>query len=225
MKRKNAFAFRDFDATRILQRPQLAKNHYYQGIGDWYFNLPSVEDFRVLELWRNDIVDNLERDRYDLANAAHIRYHKRQFVIEQLKYRLDRHTARLQKVLSQLEKKFFIAAASELEFYRDQIKRARELLSQYEKIERCVENLVAEISKKLADIEFECNGRYRVQFAARLRKARLAAKLTQSQLAEKIGRSQSNYSNYESGNSEPSLAVLVKLSRILKVSVDTLVGT
>ncbi|MBQ6296149.1 MAG: helix-turn-helix transcriptional regulator [Selenomonadaceae bacterium] len=62
-------------------------------------------------------------------------------------------------------------------------------------------------------------------FAARLRQARKAAGLTQAQLAEKTGITQSGYTRYERGINDPSISTLKKLSEILNVSLDWLIGT
>ena len=61
-------------------------------------------------------------------------------------------------------------------------------------------------------------------FQERLRETRLSCGLTQRQLAESLGISQPSYIRYENGSSEPTLENLAKLSDILDVSVDYLLG-
>lgn len=54
--------------------------------------------------------------------------------------------------------------------------------------------------------------------------ARIKKGLTQEQLAEKLGLTNLTISGYEVGRTKPSLEVLIKLSDILEVSVDELLG-
>lgn len=48
--------------------------------------------------------------------------------------------------------------------------------------------------------------------------------LTQKDLAERLGISRQAYANYESGNREPDIQTLIKLSSFFDVSIDYLVG-
>ena len=48
--------------------------------------------------------------------------------------------------------------------------------------------------------------------------------LTQKQVAEKLGVVESSYANWEQGRTEPSIAMLRKLSEILKVSIDEMIN-
>lgn len=57
-----------------------------------------------------------------------------------------------------------------------------------------------------------------------LKNARKAARLTQAELASKIGITQSGYSDWERGETKIDSASLAKLSEILGVSIDYLVG-
>lgn len=55
-------------------------------------------------------------------------------------------------------------------------------------------------------------------FHNRLKEARIAAHLTQKNVSDAIGISKSTYSGYETGNSEPSMAIISKLMNLLNVS-------
>lgn len=57
-----------------------------------------------------------------------------------------------------------------------------------------------------------------------LKEARKAVKYTQQQLADAVGASRSAVAMWESGKAEPDNQMLVKLSRVLHVSVDALLG-
>lgn len=58
----------------------------------------------------------------------------------------------------------------------------------------------------------------------RLREIRLKKGLTQRQVSDSIGCAPSVYSRYETGDREPSIDTLIRLSRCLGVSIDCLVG-
>jgi transcriptional regulator with XRE-family HTH domain len=58
----------------------------------------------------------------------------------------------------------------------------------------------------------------------RLKHFREITGLRQAQVAELISVSANTVSDYERGISEPSLETLIKLSKIYKVSFDTLIG-
>ncbi|KYC67642.1 helix-turn-helix domain-containing protein [Bacillus coagulans] len=61
-------------------------------------------------------------------------------------------------------------------------------------------------------------------FAARLKKVRAAQGYSQPELAKRVGVSDRNISNYETGYSFPSIKVLYRISQVLKVSIDYLLG-
>lgn len=58
----------------------------------------------------------------------------------------------------------------------------------------------------------------------RIREIREERELSQKELAAKMQVSPTNIYNYETGRTEPSIEVLLKLSQILNVSVDYLIG-
>ena len=61
-------------------------------------------------------------------------------------------------------------------------------------------------------------------FVTRLKQARAAAGLTQKEFAAKLFLSQQAYAKYETGTSTPNPETLKKISDILNVSVDYLLG-
>lgn len=63
-----------------------------------------------------------------------------------------------------------------------------------------------------------------MSFCERLRAARRRAGLTQLQAAQALGLSASAYCGYETGKRQPDLARLRRLSLLLRVSVDELLG-
>lgn len=62
-----------------------------------------------------------------------------------------------------------------------------------------------------------------VDCSEKLRSLREARKLTQLQVAKKIGVSKAMISAYETASKTPSIEVLIRLSRLYKVSIDYLV--
>lgn len=62
------------------------------------------------------------------------------------------------------------------------------------------------------------------QFNENLKRARLNAGLSQKEVAENIGVAKSTYSLYESGNREPNVDTIKKISDFLNISADTLLG-
>lgn len=63
-----------------------------------------------------------------------------------------------------------------------------------------------------------------MSFGANLRRIRLEKGYTQEELAKKINTSRSNIANYEVDKNKPSLEMLNKLSEVLGVSSDVLLG-
>lgn len=61
-------------------------------------------------------------------------------------------------------------------------------------------------------------------FNENLKNARLKKGLSQKDVAEKIGVAKSTYSLYESGSREPNVQTIKKISDILDVSADDLLG-
>lgn len=61
-------------------------------------------------------------------------------------------------------------------------------------------------------------------FAERLKELRKQAHLTQVELAKRLGIGQSSYADWERGKKKPTQENLVKISQVLNVSIDYLVG-
>ncbi len=63
-----------------------------------------------------------------------------------------------------------------------------------------------------------------IHFGSRLRDLRRQKNLTQKQLAELVGVQNSIISFYEVGERVPSVEMIIRLSRVLRVSTDYLLG-
>ena len=62
------------------------------------------------------------------------------------------------------------------------------------------------------------------KFNENLKVARERRQLTQTQMADALGVAKSTYSLYESGKREPNVQTIKKISDILNVSADELLG-
>ena len=63
-----------------------------------------------------------------------------------------------------------------------------------------------------------------MEFSERLKNLRKQAHLTQVDVAEKLGISQPAYASWERGIKKPTQENLVKIAKILNISIDYLVG-
>ena len=61
-------------------------------------------------------------------------------------------------------------------------------------------------------------------FAKNLKRFRKSKKLTQTELGKMLNYGSTAIANYESGRNEPSFDILIRLSEILNVSLDYLLG-
>jgi transcriptional regulator with XRE-family HTH domain len=63
-----------------------------------------------------------------------------------------------------------------------------------------------------------------MKFNERLKAYRKKAGLSQEQFASALNVKQYNVSDYEVGRSEPSIELLIKIAKILEISIDELLG-
>ena len=63
-----------------------------------------------------------------------------------------------------------------------------------------------------------------VNIGSRIKELRTKRRMTQTEFAERLGVTKSSISSYENGSRLPSYDVLLKMSRIFKVSTDVLLG-
>lgn len=193
MKTRNAFAFRDFDATRILQRP------YFKNFREEY-HIADKTDEEILESLNaadDDSVDDMER-----------KLHAIEIVHEKL-IDFNHFIGRHQKRLNQRK-------------YRDE-KIDDIVLGYFYAAIDCVE-LTKKISALYNAVEKRIQQQQRIEFAARLKQARRTAGYTQRQLADMVQISPTGFAQYEQGRNDPSLLTLSRISKILKISSDKLLG-
>ena len=63
-----------------------------------------------------------------------------------------------------------------------------------------------------------------MDFSIALRDLRKEREVTQTVLAENIGYSQSMVSDWEKGNSQPTLPAIIKIAKFFEVSIDEFLG-
>lgn len=189
MKRRNAFAFRNFDRARILQRPFFKSFHFDRAT--------DTEILEKLKAADSDSIDDME-NKLVIIKATHDRLGQYQRLI-------DKHTKRCARYN---ERK-----ATTLGVTLSELKRFAPTLEYFTNSLDCIE-LADKLTKLYYELEKQIQERYRREFVARLKQARQAAGFTQRQLGELIQISPNGYSQYETGKREPSIPTL---SRLLKV--------
>lgn len=208
-KTKDAFAFRDFDEKRILQRPFFKKFNFDADKSD-------EEILQDLSLAEDDSLSTIE-SKHETLNEIFNR-------LSQLRILAINHSNnRLEKYRKAIQKK--IDAAPISESLKEKYNREQRLATSYiltipsyitDKME-LAEKIWRELETRLQEI-------YRENFAERLKQARLKANLSRKELGDTINLSPNGYGQYESARREPSLTSLIRLSRILNVSADWLIG-
>lgn len=201
MKTKNAFAFRDFDSARILQRPFFKDFHFE----------PDKSDAEILESLNTateDSVDILERKLY-VIKATHERLTKfRHLINRHNETRLDKYNKSKSKSqdvkITELQR-----PAPMMEYFSASL-RVLELINKFK-------TLYCEIEKKIQI-------RYRKEFANRLKHVRQETGLTQKQLGDLIQLSPQVFSLYELGKRDIPIHTIIRLAKVLNVSGDQILG-
>lgn len=193
MKTRNAFALRDFDATRILQRP------YFKNFREEY-HIADKTDEEILDSLNaadDDSVDDMERKKHaiDIVHEKLIDFHhficRHQKRLNQRKYRDEN--------IDDIVLGYFYAAI-------DCVELTKKFFALYNEVEKSIQQ------------------QHRIEFAARLKQARRTAGYTQRQLADMVQISPTGFAQYEQGRNDPSLLTLSRISKILKISSDKLLG-
>ena len=191
-KTQNAYAFRTFDAEKILQRPFFKEFH---------FDITKT-DAQILESLKaadSDSIDDMER-KLNTVKATHGRLEKfRQLINRHYQKRCDRYNKRKATALGVKVSEIFTKRhAPTSEYFMAELD--------------CIE-LADQFGKLYFELEKQIQGRYRKEFAKRLKQARKAAGLTQKQLGDMIQTSPNGYSQYETCKREPSISTLFRLLR------------
>lgn len=190
-KTKDAFAFRDFDAERILQR------NFFREL-----NLPEMTDEEILQSFKaadENSIDVME-EKLHTVKATYERLEKyRRLINRHYQTRCDKYNK---------------SKARALGVKVPELKRAAPTLDYFTAELSCIE-LIDKLGKIYCELEKQIQRQYRLDFSARLKKARIAAGLTQKQLGDLIQISPNGYGQYENGKRDPSIPTIFRLLRIL----------
>ena len=201
MKTKNAFAFRDFDSSHILQRP-FFKNFYFDS------DKSDVKILNSLNITTEDSVDSLERKLY-VIKAIHDR-------LEEFRHLINRHN---EKRLDKYNRKKSKSKKVKI------IKLQRLVPTlEYSSASRSVLELMNKFKKLYCEIEKRLQVRYRKDFANRLKQARQALGLTQKQLGALIQVSPQAFYLYENGKRDVSVSTIIRLAKILNMDGNQILG-
>lgn len=200
-KTKNAFALRDFDSTRILQRP------FFKS---FYFDTDKL-DTEILQSLNTteDSVDSSEKKLYMI-----------QAILERLgafRHLIDKHNeTRLNKYNKKKSESKGITIT--------ELQRPAPVM-EYFSASLSVLELTNKFKKLYYDIEKKLQSRYRTEFANRLKGIRKNIGLTQKQLGALIRVSPDVYSVYERGERRDlPIHMIIRLAKALNMSSDQLLG-
>lgn len=198
-KRQNAFAFRSFDAEKILQRPPFKEFNFYSTKTD-------AEILQSLKVTDSDSIDDME-EKLHVIKMTYERLGKyRRLINRHYQTRCDKYNKR---------------KAAALGVKITELKRPARTLEYFTEELSCLE-LIEKFGKLYYEVEKQIQARYRKEFAERLKRARKAAGLTQKQLGDMIQTSPNGYSQYETCKREPSISTLFRLLKIF--SAEQLLG-
>ena len=201
MKTKNAFAFRDFDSSHILQRT-FFKNFYFE------LDKSDAEILESLSKTTEDSVDSLEKNLYAIK-AIHDR-------LGEFRHLIDRHN---EKRLDKYNKKKSKSENIKI----TELQRPAPVM-EYFSASLSVLELMNKFEKLYYDIEKKIQMRYRKDFANRLKRARQALGLTQKQLGALIRVSPQVFSLYELGKRDIPVHTIIRLAKALNMNGNQILG-
>lgn len=200
-KTKNAFAFRNFDSARILQRP-FFKNFYFE---------PEKSDAEILDslnVAKNDSVDSLEKKLY-MIKATHKR-------LTEFRHLIDKHN---EKRLNKYNRKKSEAKGIKI----TELKHPAPVM-EYFNASISVSELINQFERLYYEIEKKIKALYRKDFGNRLKQGRKSLGLTQKQLGALIQVSPQIFSLYERGEQDVPVYAVIRLAKALNISSDQLLG-
>ena len=202
MKTKNAFAFRDFDSARILQRP-FFKNLYFSS------DKSDAEILESLSMSTEDSVDILEKKLY-VIKATYER-------LTEFRHLIDRHNEK------RLDKYNRTKSKSE-KIKMNELQRPAPVM-EYFSASLSVLELINKFEKLYYGIDKKLQARYRKEFANRLKRIRQDLGLTQKQFGDLIQISPQVFSLYERGERRDiPIHMIIRLAKVLNMSTDQLLG-
>lgn len=199
MKTRKAFAFRDFNEEKILQRT------YFKNFG-----LPKDKtDSEILEMLQptgDDTISEMEQKLNQLQSLL-----KR---VQEFKKLIERHISRYEKIETYINAVMKLPANAKIFL----------MPAEYAAADNNVFRLMVKAQMQHNQINKNIQVRYRKQFTANLRKYRKASGLNQKELGELIHISPQGMSHYAKGDRDMSIPTLARVVKILNISADKLLG-
>ena len=196
-KTKDAFALRDFDRTRILQRP------YFK---DFNFD-KTLTDEKILSSLSAQIGDSITELERKNETLCEIRNRLHEYA-----KRIEKHTDKIRLWGSNKDEQ------------SAEYSRALGLTVDLVVINASLLGFSIAVAQFLRNSDSILRKRYRDRFAQRLKRARERAGLSRRDVAQMLGYTTNGFAELEKPRSEPNLTALIRLSRNLNVSTDWLLG-
>lgn len=201
-KTKDAFALRDFDAMKILQRRYFRK-----------LKMPWGTDEEILQtLSVTDVTDETVEEKE--KNLSTLRAIKNS-LIAYIKL-IDKHLLRYEKIGRD------ILIKNNADINTKSLFLPREF--EYSEIQRNVTKLLNRALILFNENKFNIKQYYQKKFLSRLKQYRQAAGLTQKELAELIDVSAMAMSYYARGERDIPTYQLIRIAKVLNVTTDKLLG-
>ena len=201
MKTKNAFAFRDFDSTRILQRSFFRDFNFDSDKSD-------AQILESLSIVPEDSIDTWERNLY-VIKATHERLLKfRRLINRHNETRLDKYN-KMKSKSQDVKITELVHPAPVMEYFSASLS-VLELMNK-------LKQLYSEIEKKI-------QVRYRKDFGNRLRLLRKDLGLTQAKFGDLVQVSPQVFSLYERGEHDVPVHTIIRLAKVLDMSSDKILG-
>lgn len=212
MKKQNAFAFRNFNEKRILQR------RFFK---DFKFDTNKTDE-EILSGLSHDVSTLSQQDlekNFDILVSLIFR------TADYLKL-IKRHIERLERYRRAVADKIVEDKTADVEILREKYDIEQKLAKYYQLgIYLDVDNLLRErLAQAFRAVDDELKFSYRKIFADRLKLARQEKGMNQKDFGASVGLTQRAISNYEVGIREPSLATLARFSKKLQRPIGWFLG-
>ena len=211
MKTRDAFALRDFDDKRILQRPFFSKLR-----ADFHF-ADNASDDEILDATFGEAA--IKYLGVSATETELEKLRKLQSDAERYRKRIKKHVTRLKKFLDSRARKF---TTTGLEKYKNQYEQCAGLLLQYNWFEEATEIFNLKIGGLCFESERILDSLWRNEFGRQLKLARVAKGLRQQDVANKLRIPTSTFASYEQGRNDPSLPTLIRISKLLDLNLNKL---
>lgn len=216
---KKRCALRDFRFLHIFQRKYFAEFGFDKNLDDeeilysefGFINAPVGaydEKFQT--------VDELERNTAKLEDLVSC--------LDSYLELINRHCRRLERYINAAANFIAEGTVADVEGIRHRYKIGQSLKSLYTTLYIEIKFLKDKTDKAFKRLYEKTQYAYRKIFGDRLKFARRETKMSQRTFAEKLGLTQNGYSPYENGQRNPSIPMLIRLSKILGRSADWLLG-